>query len=89
MNRVVLLLLLGACGARTMLGAPETDASVIKDAGVDAQEERSCLVECTFGHQCCAGSCSGPAVPMSSDCCTCLPGEVNSETCGSEDQCGR
>lgn len=65
------LILLCSCGARTELGAPERDASVV-EAAIDAHEERSCDFECTFGHQCCAGSCSGPPVPMPNDCCLCL-----------------
>ena len=81
------LLLLSACGARTELGAPEHDASVA-EAAIDAHQERSCPFYCTIGHQCCAGSCRGPAVPMPNDCCTCLPGEVNSMKCGNNDQCG-
>jgi hypothetical protein len=40
------------------------------------------IPNCTVGHQCCLGGCSGPAVPMPSDCCTCLEGEVSSAYCG-------
>jgi len=84
----VLFLAASACGARTEIAAPEQDASVDTIAR-DVTEERSCPFDCTIGHQCCAGSCSGPAVPMPNDCCQCLPGEVNSMTCGNHDQCGK
>jgi len=48
--------------------------------------ERSCPANCTVGHQCCAGSCSGAAAVMPSGCCSCLPGEVSSAACGG--RCG-
>ena len=73
-------LALCACGARTELAAPEHEAGV-DAATLDAHEERSCPMECVIGHECCAGSCSGPAVPTPSDCCSCLPGEVSSIDC--------
>jgi hypothetical protein len=47
----------------------------------DTTTERACLPNCTVGHECCAGSCSGPAVKTPNDCCACLSGEVNSMTC--------
>ena len=86
--KLLLLVFLCACGARTEIAAPQHDASVDAIAP-DVSEERSCPFDCTVGHQCCAGSCSGPAVPMPNDCCQCLPGEVNSMTCGNHDQCGK
>jgi hypothetical protein len=85
----VALVLLGACGARTELASPERDASVAVDASLDVHEERNCPFDCLIGHECCAGSCSGPAVPMPNDCCMCLPGEVNSMTCNNHDHCGQ
>lgn len=50
--------------------------------GGGAGSDRTCPPNCTVGHECCAGSCSGPAVQMPNDCCSCLPGEVSSATCG-------
>lgn len=77
------------CGARDALPAP--DADVDRDPAGDedggaapdaAPEERLCPSNCTVGHQCCAGTCFGPAVPMFNDCCLCLPGEVSTFDCG-------
>jgi hypothetical protein len=85
--KIALLLLLCACGARTEIAAPEHDASV-DVTPPDVVQTRVCPPDCFVGHQCCAGSCGGPAVPMPSDCCACLPGEVSSFTCGSNDMCG-
>jgi hypothetical protein len=76
---IVLVACTSACGARSTIGAPELDAG---SAPSDAASERVCPPECYAGHECCAGSCDGPAVPMPSDCCTCLPGEVSSWACG-------
>jgi hypothetical protein len=64
------------CGARSDLSEsmePEVK-TVPTDGGAGT---RTCPPECAIGHQCCLGGCSGPAVPMPSDCCSCLPGEVN------------
>lgn len=72
------LLGLTACGARSALIEPTIDAGAATDA---APSERSCLPECAVGHECCAGDCDGPAVPMPSPCCSCLPGEINSSQC--------
>ncbi len=49
--------------------------------------QRICPPTCYAGHECCAGSCAGPAVSIPSDCCSCLDGEVNSMTC-SGGKCG-
>jgi len=69
------------CGARTPLELSDEDSSseVEPDAGGG---ERSCPPNCTVGHACCFGSCGGPAAEMPSDCCSCLPGEVDSRECG-------
>ena len=83
MSRLFLLALvagalLAACGARSELAGELPDAAALPiEAG-----PRSCPFECYVGHECCAGSCSAPPVPMESDCCSCLPGEVDSRTCG-------
>ncbi len=74
---------LAGCGARSELVTPDVDDSA--DAGSDTSGERSCLPNCSIGHLCCQGGCEGPAVPLESDCCVCLPGEVSSADCpGSE-----
>jgi hypothetical protein len=46
-----------------------------------ARDVRKCLPNCAVGHGCCAGNCSGSAVPMPGDCCSCLEGEVSTATC--------
>lgn len=74
------LLGLTACGARSALVEPTIDAGITMDSGTPGGE-RSCLPTCTVGHECCAGDCDGPAVPMPSDCCACLPGEIDSSQC--------
>lgn len=75
-------LLAAACGARsTLQGEESTAAAADAGAGDAASGERHCPPECYVGHECCAESCAGPAVPMPSDCCTCLPGEVSSVEC--------
>jgi hypothetical protein len=72
---------LAGCGARSALEEPRIDGGATPVA--DAGPPRDCgLVECTIGHACCLGGCGGPAVPTTSDCCPCLPGEVSSEECG-------
>jgi len=69
------------CGARSSIPEPPSDAGAsAADASTDGGQ-RSCPPNCTIGHECCAGSCDGPAVPMPSDCCSCLPGEVSSFYC--------
>ena len=77
-----------ACGARTPLSTEESDAQVASDVG-RPDVIRNCFLDCYVGHSCCAGGCSGPAAPMPNDCCACLPGEVNSMSCGNGDHCGR
>lgn len=71
---------IAACGARSSIGEPDAGAPA-GDASIDAAA-RSCPPECAVGHLCCAGGCDGPEVPMASDCCACLPGEVSSWDCG-------
>lgn len=75
------------CGARSTLREPTGDVDGgAADAATDSGAKRICALGCTVGHECCAGSCDGPAVPMPSDCCSCLPGEISSAECGGE--CG-
>ena len=64
------------CGARSDLteSAEGATTTVPTDGGTGS---RTCPPECYVGHECCLGGCSGPAAPMPSDCCSCLPGEVN------------
>jgi len=78
---LALVTLLPACGSRTPLGVAGDDErdDPVRDAAV---EERSCLPNCTVGHQCCIGSCFGPPAETSTDCCECLAGEVDSRECG-------
>ena len=87
-----------ACGGKTAdpdldsgSGTPPTPSTTPTEAGpppiVDAGG-RTCPSECTVGHQCCKGSCGGLPVPMPSSCCSCLPGEVDSLTCGNTGKCG-
>ncbi|MFO0755183.1 MAG: hypothetical protein U0359_01725 [Byssovorax sp.] len=86
---LLLLIALGlgsACGARSSLPGDELDAGITEvpadaSTGDASPAERACPPECAVGHECCAGSCLGPPVPMPSDCCTCLEGEVSSATC--------
>ncbi|MEP7119582.1 MAG: hypothetical protein ABJE95_01685 [Byssovorax sp.] len=71
------------CGARSSVPEPASDAgasTASTSTGSDAQ--RSCPPECTVGHECCLGSCDGPAVQIPSDCCSCLDGEISSFDCG-------
>jgi hypothetical protein len=82
---VLLMALLAAgCGARTSLvvddKADETSTGSAS-SGDASPPERSCLPNCTFGHQCCIGGCGGPPAVTENDCCTCLPGEVSSQEC--------
>lgn len=90
-RHLLALCLLGllSCGARTPLGAPDgaggSDTST--DASTTTGAPRSCSDNCTVGHRCCVASCNGPSVKLPSDCCVCLPGEVNSMTCDN-DVCG-
>lgn len=74
-----------ACGARTELDTPEGagGASASSATGV----ERTCLPNCTVGHECCVGGCGGPPAVTLNDCCACLPGEVDSNDCP-DDVCG-
>lgn len=76
---VALAALLAGCGARSQLLAPDETGE--GGAGGGAPCERSCLPNCSIGHECCQGGCGGPAVPLDSDCCVCLPGEVSSADC--------
>ena len=90
-RRTLLLLALtlgdAGCGARSSIPEPGNDAgSSATGASPDGGDERSCPPNCTVGHECCFATCSGPAVEMPSDCCTCLPGEISSFDCGG--QCG-
>lgn len=90
-HTLLTLALVVSCGARTPVDAPEVDGGGASDAAVEdgSSGERECPPDCTIGHQCCVGSCDGPAVPMPNDCCACLPGEVNTITEGcSGDMCG-
>jgi hypothetical protein len=67
-----------SCGARAELDVPEPSP---RPAGEGGAAERSCLPNCTVGHQCCWGGCSGPAVETEGACCECLDGEVDSSSC--------
>ena len=71
---LALAAVLVACGGKAVI-----DGTAQGDGGADP---RTCPPECYVGHECCLGSCSGPAVPMPSDCCSCLDGEVSSAYCG-------
>jgi hypothetical protein len=73
---LVLVTLLPACGGVTR---DDEQDDPVRDAAV---EERACLPNCTVGHQCCIGSCSGPPAETSTDCCACVAGEVDSRECG-------
>lgn len=75
----LLIMASAACGARSDLPAPAIDAGATTPADAGT---RTCPPGCNVGHECCAGGCDGPAVPMPSDCCTCLIGEVSSTVCG-------
>jgi hypothetical protein len=67
-----------ACGARSDLTeSAEKDTTTVPTGGAGGTAARVCPPECAIGHECCLGGCSGPAVPMPSDCCSCLQGEVN------------
>ena len=84
---LVLAASLTACGARVVVDASELDAGPPpSDAAAEGGEERICPPECAVGHDCCAGGCDGPVVPMPSDCCTCLSGEISSTNC--DNHCG-
>ena len=75
--------LAAGCGARSGPREPDGDqTSSGADASADGGAERTCPPNCTIGHECCLGSCDGPAVQMPSDCCSCLAGEVSSFDCG-------
>lgn len=76
---VALAAALAGCGARSELVAPELDGT--GGSGGGGSGERSCLPNCNVGHLCCQGGCGGPAVPLESDCCVCLAGEVSSADC--------
>jgi hypothetical protein len=90
---LALLGLVAACGAKTGLHAPSPSAGGAGGAGTSSSSststggERQCAPNCTVGHHCCVGGCSGPAAPTPNDCCTCLPGEVSSIECDF-DECG-
>jgi hypothetical protein len=79
---LLVLVVLGGCGAHSALDEPTVDAGSGGAGGDAGTSERSCPPDCTVGHECLAGGCDGPAVAMPSDCCSCLPGEVSSSTCG-------
>jgi hypothetical protein len=80
---VMATIVVAACGAKSDLGAPgERD-----DPGTGGARERTCLPNCTIGHECCVGSCSGSPVQTPTACCECLPGEVNSMNCA-QGTCG-
>ena len=67
-----------ACGARSELSeSMEPEVKTVPTDGGGGTGARVCPPECYVGHECCLGGCSGPAVPMPSDCCSCLPGEAN------------
>jgi hypothetical protein len=76
-NWILALGLVAACGAKSDLGEPP--------GGDD--NDRSCLPNCTVGHECCVGGCSGPAADTTSDCCECLEGEIDSRSCAGA-RCG-
>lgn len=78
---LVLTLILMACGARSEIMAPEIEEGSGDSGGGGSAGKRSCLPNCTLGHQCCVGGCGGPAVLTENDCCVCLDGEVNSSMC--------
>jgi hypothetical protein len=63
------------CGARSDLTESADEATTVPTDG--GSGSRTCPPECYVGHECCLGSCAGPAVPMPSDCCSCLEGEVH------------
>ena len=75
--------LASGCGARTALPTDqETDEpSTGATTGDAGPQERICAPNCTIGHQCCVGGCGGPPAVTETDCCACLPGEVNSQEC--------
>jgi hypothetical protein len=86
---VVVALVFAACGGKTidnLEGGPpnnpagdtgtETGTPTVIDAG-----GRICPSNCTVGHQCCEGTCSGIPASMYNSCCNCLPGEVDSIQC--------
>jgi hypothetical protein len=77
------LLLLAGCGTTVT----RQDNQSTSTAGGGAGADRSCLPECFVGHQCCKGSCDGPALSLPNDCCECLEGEVSSAECASG-ECG-
>lgn len=85
-NTRTILIVIGlaaGCGARTSLVVDlETDEeSSAASSGDAGPAERSCLPNCTVGHQCCIGGCGGPPAVTENGCCACLPGEVNSQQC--------
>lgn len=89
---VSVMICLSACGARTPLeetdgtGGGGTTSSTVATTG--ATMERSCGPNCTVGHQCCVGGCSGPAAKTLNDCCVCFSNEVNSMICPGS-KCGQ
>jgi hypothetical protein len=90
-HALCVLTLLGAllgCGARTSLHEPEGAGGASNATSTASGDGRTCFDNCTVGHACCVGGCDGPAVPLSSDCCTCLAGETNSIECPN-DKCGK
>lgn len=70
-----------ACGARSEIVTPEGAAAGGGGAGGTTDTVRTCLPDCTIGHQCCFGGCDGPMVATETDCCTCLDNEVRSNEC--------
>ena len=85
---IAALIAVAACGARSSLLGEEIDAGDLPlDGSAPDAAERSCLPECAIGHLCCRGGCDGPAVPLPSDCCRCLDGEVSSAEC-QDGKCG-
>jgi hypothetical protein len=86
-----------ACGGKTdvPIGSPNDEGGVDSGPGtpdVVSQPDvdtggRVCPPNCTVGHQCCKLTCGGIPAAMPSNCCSCLPGEVDSLTC-SGGKCG-
>jgi hypothetical protein len=81
---LVLALGAAACGARSSISIPEPqgDAGALAADASAEPSQRSCAPDCTIGHECCLGTCDGPAVQLPGDCCSCIAGEISSFDCG-------
>ena len=93
----VVTVVIAACGGKTTdldAGPNEPGPDAAPDVAPDNAPPttidaggRICPPECAVGHQCCKGSCGGIPAAMPSDCCSCLPGEIDSNQC-SNGKCG-